>query len=74
MKKISQKLLSRIIKNNREKTNLSQIELANKTGINRAMISKIESGKYMPSIEQLEILEETLNFSIEDVLVDDEIK
>ena len=44
MKKISQKLLSRIIKNNREKTNLSQIELANKTGINRAMISKIESG------------------------------
>ena len=74
MKKINQKLLSRIIKNNREKTNLSQIELANKTGINRAMISKIESGKYMPSIEQLEILEETLNFSIEDVLVDDEIK
>ena len=74
MKKISQKLLSRIIKNNREKTNLSQIELANKTGINRAMISKIESDKYMPSIEQLEILEETLNFSIEDVLVDDEIK
>ncbi len=74
MKKISQKLLSRIIKNNREKANLSQIELANKTGINRAMISKIESGKYMPSIEQLEILEETLNFSIEDVLVDDEIK
>ena len=74
MKKISQKLLSRIIKNNREKTNLSQIELANKTGINRAMISKIESGKYMPSIEQLEILEETLNFSIEDILVDDEIK
>lgn len=74
MKKISQKLLSRIIKNNREKTNLSQIELANKTGINRAMISKIESGKYMPSIEQLEILEETLNFSIEDILIDDEIK
>ncbi len=74
MKKISQKLLSRIIKNNRENANLSQIELANKTGINRAMISKIESGKYMPSIEQLEILEETLNFSIEDVLVDDEIK
>ena len=74
MKKISQKLLSRIIKNNRENANLSQIELANKTGINRAMISKIESGKYMPSIEQLEILEETLNFSIEDILVDDEIK
>lgn len=74
MKKINQKLLSKIIKNNREKANLSQIDLANKTGINRAMISKIESGKYMPSIEQLEILEETLNFSIEDVLVDDEIK
>ena len=74
MKKISTKLLSRIVKNNREKYNISQSDLADKTSINRAMISKIESEKYIPSIEQLEKLEEVLNFTIEDILLDDEQK
>ena len=74
MKKIDQKLLSKVIKNNREKLNISQLQLAEKTNINRAMISKIESEKYMPSIEQLENLEKVLNFSIDDILKDDSIK
>ena len=74
MKKISPKLLSKLVKTNREKYNISQLQLAEKTGINRAMISKLESGKYMPSIEQLEKLEEVLKFSIDDILVDDELK
>lgn len=74
MKKISLSLLSKVIKNKREKYNISQIDLANKTGINRAMISKIESEKYMPSIEQLEILEEVLDFTIDDILHDCDIK
>ena len=74
MKKISSKLLSKVVKNNREKYNISQVQLAEKTDINRVMISKIESEKYMPSIEQLEKLEEALNFSIEDILVDDDKK
>ena len=71
MKKINPKLLSKIIKTNREKYNISQVEVASATGINRAMISKIESGKYMPSIDQLEALEETLKFSIDEILTDD---
>lgn len=75
MKRISQILLSRVVKNQREKNNISQAMLSEKTQINRTMISKIESGKYMPSIEQLEKLEETLNFSIEDILQEEkEIK
>lgn len=74
MKKISKKLLSKVIKNNRERYSISQTELAKKTGINRAMISKIESEKYMPSVEQLELLEEVLHFSIEEVLIDSDDK
>ena len=49
-------------------TQISKNETTEKTNINRAMISKIESMKYMPSIEQLESLEEVLNFTIDDVL------
>lgn len=74
MKKISTKLLSKVIKTNRKKLNISQDLLSKKTGINRAMISKIESDKYTPSIEQLESLEKVLNFSIEEILVDTDKK
>jgi len=74
MKKIDIKLLSKIVKTNREKLNISQIDLAKKTNINRAMISKIESEKYMPSIEQLEQLEKVLKFEIDDILLDDSKK
>lgn len=74
MKRVSPKLLSKIIKTNREKYNISQVQLAEKTDINRAMISKIESEKYMPSVEQLEKLEQVLKFTIDDILQDDEIK
>lgn len=74
MKKISTKLLSKVIKTNREKLNISQELLSKKTGINRAMISKIESNKYTPSIDQLESLEKVLKFSIEDILEDTDKK
>ncbi|MDO5440070.1 MAG: nucleotide sugar dehydrogenase [Erysipelotrichaceae bacterium] len=67
MKKLSKKLLSNTIKTNREKLNISQKELADKTKINRAMLSKLENGKYVPSIEQLEALEKVLKFDIDDV-------
>ena len=71
MKKISAELLKKAIKSGREKYNISQNELSEKTNINRAMISKIESKKYMPSIDQLEKLEKVLGFSIDDILQDD---
>jgi len=73
MKRISQDLLARVIKNKRETLNLSQLDLAEKTKINRAMISKIENATYMPSINQLEDLMEILNFDIEDIKEKDEI-
>ena len=67
MNRISQKVLAKVIKNKREQLNYSQLDLAKKTKINRAMISKIENGIYMPSIEQLEDLQEVLNFSFDDI-------
>ena len=67
MNRIKTELLAKEVKNRREKQNLSQNDLAEKTGINRAMISKIENGSYMPSVEQLEDLQEVLGFSFDDL-------
>ena len=46
---------------------MSQLDLAKKTGINRAIISRIENNTFMPSIEQLEDLQEVLNFTDEEI-------
>ena len=67
MERISQELLARTIRNRREALSMSQAELSEKANINRAMISKIENGIYMPSVFQLEDLMEVLNFTIDDI-------
>ncbi|MBO4918808.1 MAG: nucleotide sugar dehydrogenase [Erysipelotrichaceae bacterium] len=67
MNRIKTEILASVIRNKREKLNLSQNDLAFRTGINRAMISRIENGSYMPSIQQLEDLQEVLDFSFEEL-------
>jgi len=67
MNRISQDRLSQVIKKKREQLGLSQQGLSEQTKINRAMISRIENGTYMPSIEQLEDLMEALDLSFEDL-------
>lgn len=62
MKKLSQTLLASTVMNARKHKNMTQQELADLTGINRAMISRLESNDYMPSITQLEQLGEVLEF------------
>lgn len=47
----------------------SQQELADKTGINRAMISRIEQGDSIPSIPQLESLSQALEFYLASLFV-----
>ncbi len=62
MKEISLKLLSETILTKRKTKNLTQLQLAKSTGINRSIISKIESMEHTPSINQLLALSEALNF------------
>ena len=67
MKNISLTKLSNLVKTNRDKLNITQKTLCDLTGINRAMISKIETGDYTPSIEQIEALGNALNFEYTDL-------
>ena len=71
MKRISKQLLSDAVRSGRNRLGLSQAELSKKTGINRSILSNLENGQYMPSIEQLEELSVILGFQITDLLADD---
>lgn len=56
MKKISTNKLASAVINGRKKKDLTQQQLADQTNINRATLSRIESGDFIPSIPQLEAL------------------
>ena len=71
MKKLSKRLLADAVRSGRNRLGLSQAELSRKTGINRSILSNLENGQYMPSIEQLEELSSVLGFQIPDLLEDD---
>ena len=64
MKKLSPSRLADTIARLRKEKNMTQAELSDATGINRALISRIEQQDFMPSIEQLESLGEALDFDI----------
>lgn len=74
MKKLSIEKLSKTVSDKRKEKNLTQKKLEEITGINRTMISKLESQNYIPSIEQLESLSDTLEFEITDLFQDDKNK
>lgn len=69
MKKLSQALMAQTITEKRKAKNMTQQQLADATGINRAVISRMESLDFMPSIPQLEILGEVLGFEPTDLFV-----
>lgn len=71
MKKLSQSLLTKTVVDARKEKNMKQQELADLTGINRAMISRLESQDYIPSISQLEKLGEVLGFEPIDLFVNE---
>lgn len=70
MKKMSAEVLSNILTTHRKERGLSQVQLAEMTGINRMMIGRIEKKDYVPSIEQLQLLAEALDFDITDLFVE----
>ena len=53
---LSKEKLAELVSYNRKKLGKTQQQVAEATGINRAMLSHIESGEYVPSIAQLEAL------------------
>ena len=68
MKKLSEALLAQAIAARRKALKMTQQQLAKVTGINRALISRMENGLYMPSVDQLLALSEALRFEIGEVL------
>ncbi|XZM34026.1 nucleotide sugar dehydrogenase [Clostridium perfringens] len=72
MKKLSLSLLAKKVIESRKEKNITQQQLADLTNINRAMISRLESMDYIPSIPQLEKLGEVLNFEPISLFVSDE--
>lgn len=72
MKKLSTSLLAQIVSTRRKEMNLTQRELAEKTGINRAQLSRLEQEDYYPLIPQLEALGDVLGFELDDVFVNSE--
>lgn len=62
MKKLSTAKLADTVANNRKKLKMSQQDVADRTGINRALLSRLESEDFMPSIPQLEALGDVLHF------------
>lgn len=55
----------------RKEQKLTQAQLAEMTGINRGMISRLESCDYTPSIDQLQSIAEVLNFEVVDLFEND---
>jgi UDPglucose 6-dehydrogenase len=53
---------------------MSQTELSEKANINRSVLSRLENGDYVPSVDQLLSLSSVLDFSISEVTADDEAK
>ena len=62
MKHLSLKLLAETVAGRRKRMKLSQTELSGKTNINRSILSRLESGDYSPSVDQLLSLSAVLGF------------
>lgn len=69
MKKLSTAILAEIVETKRKAAKMTQAQLAEKTGINRAQLSRLEQEDYYPSIPQLEALGEVLDFELDDVFI-----
>ena len=71
MKKLSVRKMADTIITKRKAKKITQAQLAEMTGINRGMISRLESCNYTPSIDQLQAIAEALDFEVVDLFEDD---
>ena len=70
MKKLSAQLLAETVVSRRKSLKITQAQLSEKTGINRGLLSRLESQDFTPSIEQLQALGEALGFEPTDMFVE----
>ena len=70
MRNFSISKLAEIILAQRKLLNLTQQELADKAGINRSMLCRLENQDYVPSLDQLTRLANTLQFDVADVFIE----
>ena len=59
--------LNRGIKNQRERNNMTQSELADKLGVSQSMIALYESGKRTPSVDTLIIIADIFKCSLDEL-------
>ncbi|KWZ89951.1 MAG: nucleotide sugar dehydrogenase [Anaerococcus vaginalis] len=71
MKKLSIEKMAKTVADKRKEKNITQTKLAEISGINRTMISRLESLDYTPSIDQLQKLGEVLDFDVVDLFVEE---
>ena len=71
MKKLSMKLLADTVVSRRKSLKMTQTQLAEATGINRALVSRLETEDFTPSVDQLLALSDVLGFNATDVFMDE---
>ena len=71
MKKLSLTLLADTVVSQRKTLKITQANLAKESGINRSVLSKLESAAYSPSVDQLLALSEILQFDMNDLFIKD---
>lgn len=71
MKKLSKLLLANTIADQRKAKRMTQAQLAQAAGMHRTMIGRVENQDYVPTIDQLERLAETLDFDVTDLFVEE---
>lgn len=70
MKKLSLQLLADTVVSRRKAQKMTQAQLAKAAGIHRGLLSRLESQKFTPSIDQLQALAEVLGFEVTDLFLD----
>ena len=70
--KLSSKRLAEVVKRQRSALSIKQVDLSKATGINRALLSRLENEAFTPSVDQLCALAEVLKFRLSEVLVSEE--
>ena len=70
--KLSSKRLAEVVKRQRSALNIKQSDLSKATGINRALLSRLENEVFTPSVDQLCALADALKFQLSEVLVSEE--